>query len=314
MFEEWEFPPSMIAAVRFHHSPGDAPEEFIRLARVASAADHLADVLEVDDKKAALDSAVEKIELLGMAADDISPLMDTLSQAVTEAADMLQIKVGHQPSYQEIAAQASQGLLSLNMSYQELTEELQDSLKNQKQLAQRLEQLNQDLERRAMTDELTGLPNRRAFDEAMEREIERAKRIDKPLCVLMMDVDKFKVFNDTYGHQAGDAVLQKVGRAIATASRACDFPARYGGEEFCIILPHTPPDGGRIAGERVRRSIEKMVVEYEGKHLKVTISIGVAQVDPEKGKRAAVIGIRSADDALYEAKEAGRNRVWVFGD
>lgn len=314
LFEKWDFSEEIIEPVRFHHSPQDSPEEYRLRAQVAEAADVLADVLEVDDKQSALRLALEKIGDLGIDAEDISPLLDELSSAVTQAAEMMQIKVGHQPSYQEIAEEASQGLLALNMSYQSLTEQLQDSLKAQQQLASRLEQLNQDLERRAMTDVLTGLHNRRAFDDALGREIERAKRLEKPLSLLMVDVDFFKRLNDTYGHQAGDHVLAKLGELIMHNARACDFPCRYGGEEFVIILPHTPLLGAQVAAERLRGRIEALGLDYEGQPIKITVSIGVAQVPADGGPRTATIALRKADDALYEAKEAGRNRVVISKD
>ncbi len=311
LFEKWDFSDDIVIPVRFHHAPQDAPEEHRVRAQVAEAADVFADILEVDDKQTALRLVLEKLGALGIDSDDLSPLLDDLSAAVTEAADMLQIKVGHQPSYQEIAEEASQGLLALNMSYQSLTEQLQDSLKAQQQLASRLEQLNRDLERRATTDVLTGLPNRRAFDEALVREMERAKRLEKPLSLLMLDLDHFKKLNDTCGHQAGDYVLAKLGELILNNARACDFPCRYGGEEFVIILPHTPALGAQVAAERLRKRIEDLALLYEGKAIRVTASIGISEVKPDTGPRAGTLALRHADDALYEAKEKGRNRVVV---
>ncbi|MCU0662882.1 MAG: GGDEF domain-containing protein [Myxococcota bacterium] len=309
MFEEWSFPEGIVEPVRFHHDPEAAPEPYQARARICAAAEAIADMLEVDDKRLTLDVANAKLEELGLNVQDMGTILDDVSEIVTQAAEMLQVKVGRQPSYQEIAEAASQGLLALNLSYQSLTEELQKSLGEQQKLAQRLEQLNKDLERRAMTDELTGLPNRRAFDEAVRRELERAKRIEKPLCLLMLDLDKFKIVNDTHGHQAGDAVLVEVAAVLRDTCRACDFAARLGGEEFVVILPHTPKDGAVVAAERIRQRVEEVQIRYDKKILRITVSIGVAEVKDPGRPRAEVAAMRSADDALYEAKEKGRNCI-----
>jgi diguanylate cyclase (GGDEF)-like protein len=311
MFERWSFPADIVIPTRYHHRPAEAPEEHRTRARIACAADALADLLEVDDKKAALDAALSDLEALGVEQARLGPILDEISLAVADAADMLQIRVGHQQSFQEIAMQASQGLMSLHMSYHALTEQLQESLTTQRRLTEQLEGLNRDLERRALTDELTGLPNRRAFDEAMERESERSQRLGQAAAVMMADIDRFKRVNDVHGHLAGDAVLREVGRAIMACTRACDFAARYGGEEFVIILPHTSMDGAAVAAERLRSCVEGLRVEHEGRLIPVTISIGVAPMGPDQGqgRRASTIALRAADDALYEAKESGRNRV-----
>ncbi|MDJ0764615.1 MAG: diguanylate cyclase [Myxococcota bacterium] len=309
LFESWKFPPEVVAPVRWHHEPENAPEEHIKRTQVASSAEAIADLLEVEDKQNALKTAASCIKALGLDTESLGEIMDEVSESVTEAAQMLEIKVGPQPSYQEIAQQASQGLLALNMSYQSLTKELQDSLDEQQRMAARLKELNQDLEKRALTDDLTGLPNRRAFDEGLTREIERAKRLNAPLSLMMLDVDFFKKFNDTHGHQVGDLVLKGVGKTIQENARSCDLPARYGGEEFAIILPHTNLEGALIAAERVRAAVETLCIETDKARLKVTISIGVATTKDPNESRANIMLLRRADDALYEAKEAGRNCV-----
>ncbi|MCP4604096.1 MAG: GGDEF domain-containing protein [Proteobacteria bacterium] len=309
LFEQWEFPKEVIEPARYHHTPDEAPEPYAKLAKIVCAAESIADLSIMEDAQSAIDNASDLLVKLGLDPDDLEQVLDEVGQTVTEAAEMLEMKVGPQPSYQEIAQKASQGLLALNMSYQTLTGQLQDSLNKQEQMSTRLNQLNKDLERRAMTDELTGLPNRRAFDDGLARELERARRLNKPVALMMIDVDHFKLFNDNHGHQAGDQVLRIVGRTIGENARSCDLPARYGGEEFALVLPHTEIDGAKVAAERLRESIEKMKVEFEGKTLSVTASIGVTIIENPGESRAIVLAIRRADDALYSAKEAGRNCV-----
>lgn len=168
--------------------------------------------------------------------------------------------------------------------------------------------LHETVERQAVTDELTGLANRRRFQETLTRETERARRFDESISLVMIDIDNFKSVNDTYGHQTGDAVLQQVGRIVRESSREIDTPARYGGEEFAMVLPGTLLEGAFLLAERVRHGVEQLVVPTpEGGELRVTASFGVA-TQPGPGADARGL-VESADAALYEAKASGRNRT-----
>jgi two-component system cell cycle response regulator len=167
--------------------------------------------------------------------------------------------------------------------------------------------LYDDARRLATTDTLTGLLNRRAFLDAMDRERARSERHVFPLSLLLLDVDHFKRVNDTRGHAAGDAVLQAVARILASVARRSDIVARWGGEEFVVALPQTGEAGARIAAERVRRAIAEAVHPMpEGDRLGVTASIGVASADAPWSTDSLV---RAADEAMYAAKARGRNRV-----
>lgn len=161
----------------------------------------------------------------------------------------------------------------------------------------------------ATVDVLTRLFVRRYFQVHMEQEFKRARRYRLRVALLMTDIDKFKTFNDTYGHQLGDVVLREVAGAVRRSLREIDIPARYGGEEFGIVLPETDLNGALIVGERIRKNVESLSIPRSGGGpLRVTISIGVssfpdnAVIDPEDM-------IKKADEALYRAKEGGRNRV-----
>lgn len=160
----------------------------------------------------------------------------------------------------------------------------------------------------ARRDQLTGLYNRREFESRFEEEFERARRYDLNLAVLMLDLDHFKEVNDTYGHQAGDTVLQRVGQVMKSSSRQVDIAGRYGGEEFTMVLPETDEDGGANVAERVKDKVEQLDFETEdGEAFSVTTSIGVAGLRGNERNHEDLI--RRADEALYRAKEAGRNRV-----
>jgi diguanylate cyclase (GGDEF)-like protein len=162
------------------------------------------------------------------------------------------------------------------------------------------------LAQKAQIDALTGLWNRRYFDERLEAEVSMARRAPRPLAVLMIDIDKFKLINDTYGHATGDEVLRRVACLLGESVRTEDIVCRYGGEEFAVIAPNTC-DGAAALAERLRHAVETMKITFLGKPLHVTASIGVASHDqaPETSL------VAQADAALYRAKQAGRNRVEV---
>jgi len=172
-------------------------------------------------------------------------------------------------------------------------------------LAAAVNHMADELKAHARTDELTSLPNFRAFRERIDLEIERAERYPEHFGILILDLDRFKNYNDTYGHLAGNDALQRVARAIREAVRTVDFPARYGGEEFAVILPQLDAPALAAIAERIRATIEAMAAPAGGAQL--TVSIGAAMY-PDDGKVSDAL-FRAADERLYAAKEGGRNRV-----
>jgi diguanylate cyclase (GGDEF)-like protein len=174
-----------------------------------------------------------------------------------------------------------------------------------------LEQANRELALLASLDGLTGVANRRRFDERLAEEWARAGRAGAPLSLLLVDVDHFKRYNDTYGHLDGDACLRRVAQSLAGAGhRAGDLLARYGGEEFVVILPGTGAAGARAAAERMRAAVEGLRLPHATSPISeyVTVSVGAATAEPARGGDPAGL-VRRADRALYRAKQGGRNRV-----
>jgi len=171
---------------------------------------------------------------------------------------------------------------------------------------QELRERNDELRRLSITDSLTGLYNRTQLPESLSRELARSQRHGHSFSLLMIDIDHFKRFNDTHGHQAGDELLRNVAGVLRNSIRACDLAARYGGEEFLILLTETEPEGARTFAENLRGSVEGL--RFHGETA-VTISIGVASF-PGNGDDVESI-IRQADEALYDCKRQGRNRVAV---
>jgi diguanylate cyclase (GGDEF)-like protein len=199
--------------------------------------------------------------------------------------------------------------------YEELSRSNNALVTLQRELAKKnveLERLNAEVQRLSIIDELTHLFNRRGLFEMGHREVERAKRFGKPLSAIMLDIDHFKQFNDSYGHAVGDKVLEEVAVRCNEQLRKVDIFARYGGEEFSVLLPETKIADARVIAERLRHHTSQEPISTEHGLLSVTISLGIAVFE------GATMGLEEllehADQALYKAKESGRNRVYVDGE
>jgi diguanylate cyclase (GGDEF)-like protein/PAS domain S-box-containing protein len=183
--------------------------------------------------------------------------------------------------------------------------------------AERLRRINQTLAEQAISDSLTGLSNRRGLEAQMEAIMRLARRRRQPTSLLMLDVDHFKDYNDTFGHPAGDEALREVARVLQETARRSDIVARFGGEEFVVLLPETGWEGAQDVAERIRESVAAL----DTLQRQVTVSVGIATRGGLEGGASVVGGmramgdglIREADEALYAAKQAGRNRVVGFG-
>lgn len=163
----------------------------------------------------------------------------------------------------------------------------------------------------SLKDPMTGLANRRHFSSVLDRSIDTVARSGEPALLLMLDIDHFKKINDTYGHQAGDQVLQAIAKTLTSCVRPMDTVARFGGEEFSIMLPSCHTEFGAVVAERIRTQIEAMSISIaSGESLKVTVSIGGAFA-PEWVRSTAVLWTERADLQLYRAKREGRNRIFL---
>jgi len=168
------------------------------------------------------------------------------------------------------------------------------------------------IEKLSMSDQLTGLPNRRSFEERSKTEWARACREKTPISILIIDIDKFKDYNDTYGHLQGDVVLKVIARVFNNVlKRPADFIARWGGEEFIIILPNTDSRGAQELAEQIRAAAEQtMILGPDNNITNITVSIGINSQSSPSGKLSDYF--QGADTALYDAKRKGRNRVCIF--
>ena len=222
-------------------------------------------------------------------------------------------------SFNAMVIQLDQTLRELVRKDAELSksnDELHKEISIRKQTEAALRESEEAYRRLAITDPLTGLYNRRHFNQVAEAEISRVLRSARPLSVIMLDIDFFKRVNDTYGHTSGDIVLQMVAKTIQERLRASDIPARYGGEEFIVLLPETTAEGAAIVAETLRKSIEAATVQGENCAITITSSFGVNDYLEKENlpARAKILPefINKADQALYASKQSGRNRVTVY--
>lgn len=196
-----------------------------------------------------------------------------------------------------------------------LLESLQQANENLESSNEHLEKLKQQLLRVSLTDELTGIPNRRHYNEILQKEWLLARRNRTPLSCLMIDIDYFKKYNDHYGHQKGDECIRKVAQAIQFhIKRPADLAARYGGEEFIVLLPDTPNAAAEMLAGVMARSVARLHIPNAGSpYNKVTASVGVATMIPDRDDGPELL-VGSTDKALYEAKAAGRDRIMNAGE
>ena len=228
------------------------------------------------------------------------PLLDLAEGARRLAAGEAAVRVDPGRSVDEVRVLAA--------SFNHMARRLDESYQELERRHRELNRANEVLEQLYATDGLTGLHNHRHFQAQLAREAKRAERTGGPLCLVLVDVDDFKLLNDRLGHSAGDRVLQEIARAMAAQIRQTDYLARYGGEEFVLLLPQTGLEGGVALSEKVRGAVEALDAQMIGPEgrVQVTVSIGLAVYasGPESTFEAA-------DRALYEAKAAGKNRVVI---
>ncbi|MFK8001001.1 MAG: diguanylate cyclase [Polyangiales bacterium] len=301
--KNYSLPQATIDAIAHHHDDA-CPEG--DMASIAWCAERIAGVFEGGNVEAAKKLAHEAAEAIGLSADELAEIYATLPGQVALSAEAFQQEIAEQPDLDALAKDAARALTALNAQYEGVLRQLTALIDAKEALEQELRDANELLSMQATTDQLTSLPNKRAYTTALHRDLARAVREQEPLSLIVMDIDHFKSFNDTWGHAVGDDVLRKVGEVLGDSVRTGDFPARYGGEEFVVVLPHTGKHGARAVAERIRKRLEAAVVAHPDGDLSVTASFGIATTD---GRIDADSLFVAADSALYDAKKTGRNRV-----
>ncbi|MBN2563155.1 MAG: GGDEF domain-containing protein [Phycisphaerae bacterium] len=303
LLEDWDLPDVLVQAVASQlqeESPDRASVPIHPLSQVVQIATRLAPVfisdqdLDADHRKVALDIVEKRLKLDQASWRRVS---EEILTEYLQVAEVFDIQLESQASVMDLYVEAQEEAARVGMVAQ-------------LERAQAV-QHNQDLLRRATTDALTGVANRAKFDERIEEAIKGLRRGYGDFALILFDIDFFKKFNDSHGHQVGDLVLKRVATTAANTLRDVDLLARYGGEEFVILAPQTDRKGACIVAARVRRCIEELQINVNGETLSVTVSLGLAitadhEVVPNAGKLIA-----DADAQLYVSKQNGRN-TWSY--
>ncbi len=297
--ERWKLPPVLVAPLRYHEQPDEGPHQLQTLIRCVVLGNRVADVCMSDKPGPALEAYYGHAQdWFNLPQEQADALLKSIHADTVERRRLFDLPTGVLENPNQILARANEALLNLNMQ--------------QQRQHTALKQQNKQLIAAANTDALTGVANRRRFDQFITEQFKLAGERREPLSVLFSDADRFKKFNDTYGHQTGDRVLAEVANTLQRAVPEQALVARYGGEEFSVVLPETDRATAANVAENIRRQIELMTIESdEGQKLSVTLSIGVATYDGEFFADVEQL-ISAADQAVYAAKAAGRNRVRIF--
>ena len=315
--KKWGFPEVLVLPILYHHEPEKCTSENLKIQMIVKAV-YLSDLLInilYSEKPDQYHSKFRKEakKLLGLNNTDIELILEQMHSKVQEAGAYFNLKIKSVKSIQEILQEANIRLSLINLDYDQINKQLVQAKIHLEEMTRELEKKNKTLNNLVNIDGLTGIYNHRFFQNSLDREISRATRHESFLSLLLIDIDHFKLFNDTYGHQSGDFVLVEFARILRENIRQYDILARYGGEEFAIILPTTPTEGALAAGEKLRLAIERATFTEKTETYHVTASFGQAYCNPAIDDNFDKnTFINQADEALYEAKEKGRNCVIGF--
>jgi len=308
----WGLPKDLVDAVSMHHSdsPGPLDRRTARLSQLARAADLIADITQT---RAATDTLARARALLAQTESraplDLQKIVDLVAQEMVSQSRDLDIRIEQQPAFEELMDSANQALVRISLSYEQLTQRLEQLLAEKEDLAKKLATSNAALQRLATTDPLTSVGNRRLFTEALGAAVAELAT-GRPSTLIVLDLDHFKWINDAHGHSIGDDVLVAVATRLVAHVRVGDTIGRLGGEEFGILLPGCNRADGLIVAARLRSALrDERVRCRDGTVLEVTGSFGGVTLTQDI---AADDALRIADEAMYEAKIGGRDRViWV---
>ena len=309
LLKTWGIPLSIVEPVRYHHHPELAPEKYRMTCSVLHVANLLSTVYSGTETAQNVRELQTKMEaFFGITGEQTRTLLDNVAEKSIDILKIFEIDPGQLKSYSQMLQEANDELGKLNLSYEQLVLELKESKIRSERIANELKKANNQLEELAFRDGLTHLYNHRYFQEILGKEMTRAKRYKKHLCLILFDIDFFKNVNDSFGHPAGDKVLINLAQSISKAVRPSDIIARYGGEEFAVILPETHQAGMNVFAERLRRCVASVTTMINDREIKITISCGGVHLSPEDNLTQQQF-IDAADRNLFRSKNNGRNRV-----
>jgi diguanylate cyclase (GGDEF)-like protein len=309
LLKTWNLPDTICEPIRYHHSQG-SKEDFLNPARVLTLSDKISSIYHGrQSNKKSIQVHQDLNDSYGFQSELIADIIDRIGTKTLEIMEYFSIKPGNMKPFSLILQEANEELGRLNYSYEQIVLELTQAKRNAEQLAIELKRANDKLRELALRDGLTSLYNYRYFNEILEFQIQNSLRHNHPMSLLLLDIDHFKMVNDTYGHPTGDQVLKEISEILVKLVRRCDIVARYGGEEFAVILPETSPSSAKVIAERLRRGVEQLKINRNDALISVTMSIGLAGYDMGNVGITKESLITKSDKALYKAKRKGRNRV-----
>jgi two-component system cell cycle response regulator len=312
--KNWGFPEALLLPIQYHHNPEGYTGKNRDLKSTIQSV-YLSDLLVnilFSDKPEMYHKQFRKEagKRLGLTVEDIEAILEEVHVRVKEAGTFFNLKIKGTKSVQEILQEANIRLSLINLDYDQMNKELILAKIHLENLTKELEDKNTVLDNLANVDGLTGLYNHRYFQNVLDQEVSRCMRHGLYISIVMIDIDHFKKFNDTYGHQVGDFVLAEFSSTILDNIRQYDVLARYGGEEFAMILPETKAEEALIVAEKLRAIIEETLFQDNRETYHVTASFGLACSKPAtEDTFDKNILVNQADQALYAAKEKGRNQV-----
>jgi len=314
--KSWGFPAVLLQPLLYHHDPTEYNGDDKKIRATINAV-YLADLLmnilfssKPEDYHKEFRKKAKK--LLGLSNQDIEKVLEDVHTEIVSAGKYFGLKIKSTKSIQEILQEANIRLSLLNLDYDQMNKQLINAKMELETLTKELEHKNKILDNLANVDGLTEVFNHRYFQNILDQEIDRAIRQDSFIALILADIDHFKNFNDSYGHQAGDYILKEFCISLKSALRKYDTLARYGGEEFAIILPATNLDEALNVAEKLRSVIDSTIFKAENQSIEynLTASFGVTASRPgieDDFSKSTLIA--RTDEALYEAKKQGRNKV-----
>jgi two-component system cell cycle response regulator len=308
LIERWRLPATIVQATRLHHSTDRADLDANPLAMVVAVATKAAEALS-SDAAAAYVTRFKRLaaECFAISETDARQVLRDAADDGRALARLFQMDTGKPPNVTSILAEAQEVLLEQQLTVQRETESLRQS--------------NDALTRQTMTDGLTGVGNRKRFDQELDHRMGLARSLGGTVALIFTDIDRFKSFNDTYGHQVGDAVLMEFARRLCDAAGQRGVVCRYGGEEFAIVAGHCRRAEAAVLAEELRAAIASTSIDLRPYQIaqepvSVTASFGVSVFEPATAGgvlESPSALVQAADKALYAAKQAGRNCVRVAG-
>jgi diguanylate cyclase (GGDEF)-like protein len=314
LLKKWNFPDIFTNVVLYHHNPEKIPENISYVSDIAwlvNLSDKVVKFLDSGNSKYIEDAKENYLTRFNIKSKQLDKIIAYVSSNVGIIAKDFNLNIEYDVNYTEMLLRANVQLGKITLSLEQANRELKKVITEKIELTEKLKSANEKLAHQAVTDGLTGIFNHRFFYEVLNKRFSEARRHNYPLSCIMADIDYFKIFNDTFGHRAGDEVLLKVATIIKNTVRNEDIVARYGGEEFIILLPETDKEKAKIVAERIRENIENEKFLNKLSKGEVTISFGVATYTKEKNWTSPNSLVKESDKALYLAKRNGRNRVEI---